>query len=314
MTDVIRARLIGLTLVDQAGASTDTLTVTLDDRGDGREAALDLPPPALARLRLGLGYLPGGIVDMGVWTVNRTEFGGPPLTLTLHARAADLDAGWKAPRTQSYHDVTLGGVLAAVAARRGVMLRVAPDLASVAIAHIDQTAESDVAFVRALARAQGATAKVANGRLIVVRRGGGEAASGVSVSPVVLMPGQVSRWRATRDATPSFGRVEAVWSDLRGGEPVVVSVGDGDPARRLSVVHGSEAEALTAVRSAHAAGVRAAGSVHLSLPGDPRLLAETPVTLSGFRPGVDGSWVVSMARHRLDGQGYATEVDLAPRQ
>ena len=54
------------------------------------------------------------------------------------------------------------------------------------------------------------------------------------------------------------------------------------------------------------------GAVALSLslrPGAPAVSAESPLTLSGFRDGVDGRWIVTRVSHELSGGGLTTEVE-----
>ena len=53
---------------------------------------------------------------------------------------------------------------------------------------------------------------------------------------------------------------------------------------------------------------RAESKLNLSLPGTPDLAAEVEVILSGFRDGVDGTWVANRVRHSVDSGGYRRSV------
>ena len=44
-------------------------------------------------------------------------------------------------------------------------------------------------------------------------------------------------------------------------------------------------------------------------PGVPTVSAETPLTLSGFRNGVDGLWIAARVSHDIDNSGYSTSVE-----
>ena len=47
---------------------------------------------------------------MGAYTVDELELSGPPQTLTIRARAADLRQSLKAPKTRAWDATTLGAL------------------------------------------------------------------------------------------------------------------------------------------------------------------------------------------------------------
>ena len=54
---------------------------------------------------------------------------------------------------------------------------------------------------------------------------------------------------------------------------------------------------------------RRTGTLELTLPGDPALLAESPLQMSGWGATVDGPWIVSRASHVVAASsGYTTEI------
>ena len=44
-------------------------------------------------------------------------------------------------------------------------------------------------------------------------------------------------------------------------------------------------------------------------PANPPLAAGTRLALSGFRPGVDGDWVVTRVTHEISSSGYTTQAE-----
>ena len=57
------------------------------------------------------------------------------------------------------------------------------------------------------------------------------------------------------------------------------------------------------------------GTLELTLPGNPALLAESPIQMQGWGSSVDGPWIVSRASHVVTGSsGYTTRIaaDTAP--
>lgn len=169
----LRQRLISLNLTDHRGFEADTLDLTLDD-SDG---ALTLPPRN-TELRLALGWRGEPLVDKGLYVVDEVEHSGAPDTLTIRARAADLRAGLATQRERSWHQTTLGAIVQTLAEENDLTPQCAPDLASEAIAHEDQTNESAAAFLTRLAERYGAAATVKHGHLLFYPIGKAQSVSG----------------------------------------------------------------------------------------------------------------------------------------
>jgi uncharacterized protein len=43
--------------------------------------------------------------------------------------------------------------------------------------------------------------------------------------------------------------------------------------------------------------------------GDPKIQAEAPLTLEGFRERVSGHWVITRVEHVLDSSGFLTDIE-----
>ena len=105
--------------------------------------------------------------------------------------------------------MTLGQVVAEIAAAHGYESSVDPDLAAEPIAHIDRTAESDLNLLCRTTRHYNATMKAVAGRLVVVRTGSARTAGTGQPLPIVAIDAPPS------GVSPSIsGRVV-----LRGLEP-----------------------------------------------------------------------------------------------
>ena len=165
ITEIVRARLVGLTITDALDEESDTCELTIDER-----PGIALPSTG-AEFEVDLGYLESGLAFMGGYTVAEIERTGPPDVLTARGAAADLIGGLKAPRTRSWDFPTIGSLVAEIAAEHGLTPQVEPSLRGVVLPHIDQVAESDLNLLRRLADQQvDVVAKPANGRLLFVRR------------------------------------------------------------------------------------------------------------------------------------------------
>ncbi len=299
VTAAIRDRLLELRVTDEAGQSSDAVTIRLDDRGN----RIALPRKG-AELEVALGYLESAVATLGTFVVDEAVLSGPPDTLTIRGRAADLRAAMKAPRTRSWDGITLGDLVATVAAEHGFEPAVAGELAELALGHVDQTEESDLHLLTRLAGQYGAVAKPAGGRLLVVPAGAGKSATGKTMPAVELARGDLARWDVTLADRGRYGAVTTCWHDGSGtGQPQEVTVGEGEPVYRLRGTFRDAAEARAAARAKYEALQRGKGTITAECGGDVRLAAEGEIVISGVRDGVDGRWSLTHVTHVYDPSG-----------
>lgn len=304
ITAAIRARLLSLSVSDAAGIESDSLELTLDDR----DGVIALPRTG-AELAVALGYKETGLVRMGLYTVDEIGISAPPRTMTIRARAADLRAGLKRPKTKSWDDVWLSDIVTTIAAEHGYAARVSPAFDSDAIVHIDQVDESDLHFLTRLAGERGAVAKPAAGKLLFVPAGEAKSSSGQQLPVVALAARDIMRWEVTLAERGKYPAVTAKWFDAALAAEQTVTVGSGEPVFTIGRRYPDRAAAGSAAKAKLAAFTRGLATLRLSCPGDGRFLAEGKLTLSGLRSGVDGDWSMVRVTHRLDTGGYACEIE-----
>nr|VFJ91504.1 MAG: hypothetical protein BECKLFY1418B_GA0070995_10269 [Candidatus Kentron sp. LFY] len=305
ITEAIRDRLISLSVTDEAGWQSDTVEIRLNDR----DGVIELPRKG-AKLDVRLGYREDGLVRMGLFVADELALSGPPDTLTIRGRAADMEAGLKEHKTRPWDDVTLGDMVAAIAAEHGLTPAVGDFLAPIDIPHLDQTEESDLHLLTRLARQYDAVAKPANGYLLFVPKGEAKTATGKTIPTVAIHRNQTAKHRVTLADRGKYQSVIAHWHDTGTGERVAVRVGEGSPAFTLRHLY-PDAEAAKRAAEARLDRLnRGLGEISLTLKyGYPALFAEAKLVLSGFRRGVDGKWVATRVSHTLGDGGYETRVD-----
>ncbi len=135
--------------------------------------------------------------------------------------------------------------------------------------------------------------------------------AGTTMLALSSAAGEVRNYRVTLADRPSYARVEAHWYDVQAARRVVVSAegGAGDAAYSLPGNYPDAETARQAAQAKLAALNRDTGALRLTLaPGNPLVRTETPLTLTGFRDGVDGPWIVTRAAHELGSNGYATRI------
>lgn len=327
-------RLMSLTLTDNRGFEADRLELTIDDT-DG----LVVMPSRGAEISVAIGWANRPLVDKGVYTVDEITHQGPPDRLVITARSADFREDFNVKREYSWHDVTVGSVVSAIAGRYNLIPAVSASLKDVEIDHADQTNESDISFLSRMAEMIGAVATIKNGRLLFIVPGMGVSQSG-RVLPSVMITrasGDGHSFRvADRDA---YTGVQAYWLDLNFGKkkPTAikrrkkkkpVNVTPASSKKEGDYVEGAEGNVFVmrktfkterAARRAAAAKwaelQRGAAEFSITLArGREDLYPELHANVTGFKPLIDAAdWVINRVTHTIDDNGYMTGLDLEVR-
>lgn len=307
ITPKISSRLMDLRLSESRGEEADQLDITLND-ADGRMAI----PPKGAIISVFLGWSHSGLVDKGTFIVDETEHGGTPDQISIRARSADLAKTLRARASGSWHASTVGAIVQDIASRNGLPARIDPELAARLVAHIDQTNESDLHFCTRLARQNDAVCTVKKGMLIFLRTNAKATASGQEIAPVhiVRTSGDQHNWH-TAERT-SYTGVRAYWHDQGRARRRGVVAGNDTDVKTLKDTFASEAAALEAAKSELQRIDRGGATLRLTLAlGRPALMPQSPVTVEGFKPQIDGTgWLVKKVEHSLGDGGFTTQLEM----
>lgn len=307
ISSAVNGRLKSLTLTDKRGMESDQLTLEIDD-SDGAMAM----PPKGAKIQVALGWSPSALVDKGEFVADEIGHSGPPDTLTIQARAADLRGPIKSQKSRSFHQSTLGAILSQVATDNGLTLVVSPDLAAKAIAHLDQTNESDMHLVTRLAQRYGALATVKEGRLLFAPAGLGQTIAGQSLPTLTIARRDGDSHHYQDNDRSQYTGVKATWYDPVTASKRTALAGEDGSTKTLSQRFPSEAEAQDAADATHQRLMRGKATCSLTLAvGNANIITESPVKLTGYKPEICAqAWVVSQVTHRLGDSGWTTEVEL----
>jgi len=324
ITAAVRDRLIELVVTDEAGIQSDELTLTLDDRRREDGAIAELPRIGTV-LTVSLGYAETNLVSLGRFIVDELEIRSPPATLSVSAKAADMVGPFRSPKTRSWDATTLGKLVEAIAAEHRYQAKIDPALGAIAVPHLDQTAESDMALLTRMAAKYDAVAKPVAGFLVLAKRGSIKTITGQVMPAIKLISSDLAEWRyrhsarkpggsgSTKEAntqkppSTATGGTKAYWWDFEKGARREVTTGS-PPFEEIRYVHATEAEAKAAAATRKNTGERGQGELSFSLPGDPSLAAEGRLSIS-LRPGIPTDWRIKRVEHRLGTQGYTTQVE-----
>ena len=304
ITDKISDRLISLAITDEAGIKSDTVEIRLDDRDN----ALELPRTG-AELDISIGYKETWLVKIGLYIVDEISFSGPIRTMVIRGKAANMPKAIKAPKTRPWDDMTIADLVSSIAGEHGLVSRVCEELAELALPHLDQTEESDLNLLTRLAKQFDAVAKPAGSFLLFIKRGQAKSATGKKIPEVRLQPENVTSWQTTLAERGKYGAVTAEWHDKATAQRETVKAGDGDPVYKIRRSYPDATQAQASAEAKLAALDRGTGTLEITLPGNPALMAEGEINMIGFRSGIDGSWLLNRVIHTIGSQGFSTSLN-----
>lgn len=227
-TDAL-SRIISISLTDKSGFEADELTVSLSDH-DGKLAL----PPKSADITIALGYIETGVVDKGSYKITEVSWSGAPDTLHITAQSADTSDRFSEAKEKSWHKTSLKEIIESIAAANGYTPIIGKAYQDEKIDHIDQSNESDAAFLSRLAERYDAIATVKHGRLLFVSSGEATTASGQPLPTIRITrnSGDQYAWRYSN--TESYNAVRAYYIDKQTGKKheVVITEDNYDPVKK----------------------------------------------------------------------------------
>lgn len=298
---------------DAAGQASDTAEIIVDDEG-GQIALPSKGDPIV----IALGWEGEGTATVFEGKIDNVESEGgrgSGMLLSITAKSADTDSKVKENREKHWDDKTLGDVLQDAGGYAGVSVSVHPSLASIQRPYWSMTNQSFASFGQALARDLGATFKIRGSRAAFVPRNEGVGVNGAAVTPIVATVGDnVISWRITPSSgRPQFQKFTTRWFDVKAGKWKRERIEAAGESQAESTDRYSEADADASSKrsgSAKKGGDREKGGGTIVIDGEPTAQAEAPVTLTGARPGIDGTYRADSVEHFYQRSGgYITTIE-----
>ncbi len=298
--------LISFTYTDYAHGKADDLELTLADpkglwlsdwypgKGDQVEASLEFEETVL---------------NCGVFEIDEIEASAPPREVVIRAHSALVTKDLRlTKRTKTWENTSLQAIAQEIASKAGLTLLF--DGEDPQFKRIDQTNESDLAFLKRICEKTGHYLKLAHEKLIISQetfKNGGPLAG-------TLKPEGLLSW-SFRDKTHKiYKKCRVSYWDPEKKQVLTHEEEDPNAPETGEVlvvnerVEGlSQAIELARKRLAMANRFKTEGEVRL--PGDPKLVAGVSVELSGFGE-LDGRYAVEESQHEYSREGYTTTLKL----
>lgn len=306
ITALINDRLLLLRTTDKAGLESDGFELRLDDRDD----AIALPERG-AEIEVFLGY-DGKLEKIGRYTVDEVAVSGPPSTLVISGKAADMRGSGKTVRHGAFEDTTLAEVVRRVAARNGwEPVCTLTDR----VVRLEQRGESDINFITRVAKLYDCTAKVADGKLLVMRREGAVSASGRAIDPLPIHRRDLSRWQFRFSDRSAQQSVRTRYQNKQTGALEVLTLDNEDVPDGLPPVHTdrhiypNKTAAEEAAKARLKAFNRSTADVRLEMPGRTDLFAERLINVVDLKPGLNGEYLCESVEQTYTQAGWSTTVE-----
>lgn len=314
VTEIIKQRLSRLSVTDETGVKSDKVTLELMD-----SPPVEIPDSG-ASIAVSLGY-ENALQSMGVFTLGAIKIGSGQQGDYLHLEASAQaltdaysgESAWQTHRDRVWGKaVTLGDIVKTLASEHGITPVIQAALANKPLNNTLQTQESDMHFLTRITQGFDAIAKPTHGKLLVTPKGLGENVNGQALPEASLSMNDVTRWAVNIETRNPAKKVTARYIDIQAGETQSVSVGEGEPCYQIKALKPSKALAEEAIRAHYRRAQRLGNELNLTLPGNPRLFAESRLNLIDFRPGIIVRWVIQRVIHTMDKKGYTTQISATP--
>ena len=333
ITQVISSRLISLSLTDNRGLEADTLDLELSDH-DGKLAL----PPRNATIQVALGWKGKPLIDKGQYSVDEVQFSGGAGSadrLTIRARAADLKGSFSEQENQlksqcekklantfiahidqtNESDINL---LSRLAEEHGAMCTVKNGTLLFMPLGQGKTATGKPIPLRKITRKSGDsyTFSIAESENYKAVRAywhdtdtGKRGEITVDENTKIVKKQRMTKGRTLKNGTVKGRRLsKRKYNTIEQQEPIT---SDNAQIKSLRHTYASERTAINAAKSAFDKLKRGVATFSLNLAfGEPDLIPETPIELSGFKAEIDATnWLITKVTHNLSDGGFTSQIE-----
>ncbi len=295
--------------VDELGGSSGELEVELEDR-DRRWQGPWRPAQGDA-VSLLIGYAGEPLLPCGDFQVDDLELEGPPDVFHLRCLPAWITPSLRTRNSFGYENQTVLEIAGVVAARHGMSVVGAPAPLDAVYDRITQKQETDVEFLRRLAREHNYDFTVRGTQLIFYARADLEA----QAAALTLTRAEVERFAFVARTQSIYQQAQTAYFDSLTKQlyaqtvSAAPAVASGDTLKLVARCENGQQALARAVAMLHEAN-RLLVTGRVVAPGTVRLVAGNVAALSGWG-AMDGNYLVERAAHRLERErGYVSEADL----
>jgi phage protein D len=300
---------LAIRYVDQLDGASGELEVELEDSAKRWQGPWY---PALGDIvSLQIGYSGEALLYCGEFQIDELELDGPPDVIRLRCLAASITPAMRTANTAAYENMGVVEIAGLIAAKYGLAMVTASSESEsdVMFARVTQRRQTDLEFLKRLAREHNFNFTVRGGQLVFYARPVLESVPAV----VTITRSDVFLFAFRNRARRIYEGAEISYFDPDTKRLITQSVSAEPP-----VPTGDTLKIVARCENAAQALVKAEAALHLhnmvfvdaSLlgPGNTVLVAGNNVQLSGWG-ALDGTYLIEMALHHLArATGYSTSI------
>jgi uncharacterized protein len=309
ITADVSPMVLAIRYVDRLDSASGELEVELEDSGKLWQGPWY---PSLGdTVSLQLGYSGDTLLDCGEFQIDELELDGPPDVMRLRCLAAYITPAMRTANTVAYENMSVLEIAAQIAAKYGLAMVAASSESAndLLFERVTQRRQTDLEFLKRLAREQNFDFSVRAGQLIFYDRAALE-----SVAAVTTIARSDTTRFSFRNRTRRIyegGRFSYFDPDTKALISRSVSADSPSPT-------GDTLKIVARCENAEQAAVKAQALLHLHNmvfvdasiegPGNALLVAGNNVQLSGWG-ALDGTYLIETAQHHLGrARGYSTSI------
>jgi len=309
ITADVSAMVLAIRYVDRLDGASGELEVELEDSAKRWQGPWY---PALGDVvSLQIGYTGEALLDCGEFQIDELELDGPPDVMRLRCLAAYITPAMRTANTVAYENMGIVEIAAQIAAKYKLVMVVAASESEsdVAFARVTQRRQTDLEFLKRLAREHNFDFTVRGGQLVFYARPALEAVPAVTA----ITRSDVVRFSFRNRARRIYDGAEFSYFDPDTKQLITQSV-----SADQSSPTGDTLKIVARCENAQQALVKAEAALHLhnmvfvdasiESPGSTVLVAGNNVQLSGWG-ALDGTYLIETAQHHLArATGYSTSI------
>ncbi len=309
ITADISQMVLAIRYVDRLDGASGELEVELEDSAKRWQGPWY---PALGDVvSLQIGYSGEAMLDCGDFQIDELELDGPPDVMRLRCLAAYITAAMRTTNSVAYENIGIVEIAGLIAAKYGLALVTASSESEsdVMFARVTQRRETDLEFLKRLAREHNFDFTVRGGQLVFYARPMLESAPTVAT----ITRSDAIRFSFRNRARRIYDSAEFSYFDPDTKQLITQSVPAEPP-----VPTGDTLKLVARCENAAQAVAKAEAALHLhnmvfvdaSLegPGNTVLVAGNNIQLSGWG-ALDGTYLIETAEHHLArATGYSTSI------
>jgi phage protein D len=309
ITADISQMVTAITYFDRLSDASGTLEVALEDHEKRWQGPWQ--PTEGDQVNLMLGYAGEPLLPCGDFQVDDLTLSGPPDQFHIRCLATYITPAMRTRNSAGYENQTLTQIASTVAAKYGLTVVGDSVAAEVRFDRITQRQESDLAFLRRLARAHNYEFTIRGTQLVFYSRTALEQSAPIAT----IRRGDLLRFDfhlkthqtyQAAEVSYQFSQTKRLLSQTVAATQATFA---GDTLKLVVRCENGQQAALKAMSALHARNMSRATAIFTAV-GSTAYAAGNNVAIAGFGFN-DGNYLIEAARHRLERTtGYTTELTM----